>query len=132
MNPSASANLYLCSYSHAAVRWHSDDEFTLGSEEDRRLSVSITCGSTVFQKLRKSSDKDCLPILITLDHGDVPVMDGLTQSECQPCTETDIGGERLNVACLWTKNHSASCPFFEPVQLAASQLVSIVVALDKL
>ena len=50
------------------------------------------------------------PSLITLDHGDLLVMDGLTQSEYVHCTASGLQGPRVNLTFRWVAQHIASCP----------------------
>ena len=51
-----------------------------------------------------------VPSLITLDHGDLLVMDGLTQSEYEHRTVSGLQGPRVNLAYRWVTQHAASCP----------------------
>ena len=51
-----------------------------------------------------------VPSLITLDHGDLLVMDGLTQSEYAHCTASGLQGPRVNLTFRWVAQHIASCP----------------------
>ena len=51
-----------------------------------------------------------VPSLITLDHGDLLVMDGLTQSEYVHCTASGLQGPRVNLTYRWVAQHTASCP----------------------
>ena len=51
-----------------------------------------------------------VPSLITLDHGDLLVMDGLTQSEYVHCTASGLQGPRVNLTFRWVAQHIASCP----------------------
>ena len=51
-----------------------------------------------------------VPSLITLDHGDLLVMGGLTQSEYVHCTASGLQGPRVNLTFLWVAQHIASCP----------------------
>ena len=62
-----------------------------------------------------------VPSLITLDHGDVLVMDGLTQSESVHCTASGLQGPRVNLTLRWvcaahcvlsTRRRSGLCPPF--------------------
>ena len=47
---------------------------------------------------------------ITLNHGDILVMDGLAQSECEQCTEFGLQCPRVNLTYRWVAQHTASCP----------------------
>ena len=59
-------------------------------------------------KVRRGRGK--VPSLITLDHGDLLVMDGLTQSEYVHCTASGLQGPRVNFTFRWVAQHIASCP----------------------
>ena len=61
------------------------------------------------KKLCKSIIKDRVPSLITLDHGDLLVMDGLTQSEYVHCTASGLQGPRVNLTFRLVAQHIASC-----------------------
>ena len=50
------------------------------------------------------------PLSITLDHGDLLVMDGRTQSEYVHCTASGLQGPRVNLTFRWVAQHIASCP----------------------
>ena len=47
---------------------------------------------------------------ITLDHGDVLVMDGSAQSEYLHCTMLGLQGPRVNLTYRWVAQDTASCP----------------------
>ena len=51
-----------------------------------------------------------VPSSITLDHGDLPVMDGPAQSEYEHCTAFGLEGSRVNLSYRWVTQHAASCP----------------------
>ena len=51
-----------------------------------------------------------VPSSIRLDHGDILVMDGLGQSEYEHCTASELQGPRVDLACRWVAQHTASCP----------------------
>ena len=59
-------------------------------------------------KVRRGQGK--VPSLITLDHGDLLVMDGPTQSEYVHCTASGLQGPRVNLKFRWITQHIASCP----------------------
>ena len=61
-----------------------------------------------FMVRRRASGN--VPSSIRLDHGDVLVMDGLAQSECEHCTASVLQGPRVNLAYRWVAQHTASCP----------------------
>ena len=61
------------------IPWHSDDASLFGPPNQPKLTVSMSLGhSVVFQVRRVPFD---VPSSITLDHGDLLVMDGSAQSE---------------------------------------------------
>ena len=92
----------------ACIRWHSDDEPLFGPPNQPKLIVSMSLGHSVeFQVRRASCD---VPFSITLDHGDLLVMDGLTQSEYVHCTASGLQGPRVNITYRWVAQHIASCP----------------------
>ena len=51
-----------------------------------------------------------MPSSITLDHGDLLVMDGSAQSECAHRTVSELQGPRVNLTYRWVSQHAASCP----------------------
>ena len=51
-----------------------------------------------------------VPSPIRLDHGDLLVMDVLTQSEYVHCTASGLQGPRVNLTYRWVTQHTASCP----------------------
>ena len=51
-----------------------------------------------------------VPSSIRLDHGDILVMDGLAQSECEHCTASGLQFPRVNLTYRWVTQHTASCP----------------------
>ena len=53
---------------------------------------------------------DSVTSSITLDHGDVLVMDGSAQSEYLHCTMPGLQGPRVNLTYRWVAQHTASCP----------------------
>ena len=51
-----------------------------------------------------------VPSSITLDHGDLLVMDGSAQSEYAHRTVPGLQGPRVNLTFRWVTQHAASCP----------------------
>ena len=51
-----------------------------------------------------------VPSSITLNHGDVLVMDGSAQSEYLHCMMPGLQGPRVDLANRWVAQHTASCP----------------------
>ena len=69
-------NLNWYSGSGSCIPWHSDNESLFGPPNQPKLTVSMSLGhSVVFQVRRVPGD---VPSSITLDHGDLLVMDGLS------------------------------------------------------
>ena len=91
------------------VRWHSDNEPLFGPQNAPKLIVSVSLGNSVEFKVRRRGQGN-VPSLITLDHGDLLVMDGLTQSEYVHCTASGLQGPRVNLTFRWVAQHIASCP----------------------
>ena len=85
-----------------------------------RLSskVSMSLGNSVEFKVRRRGQGK-VPSLITLDHGDLLVMDGLTQSEYVHCTASGLQGPRVNLTFRWVAQHIASCPLAGVVGLCS-------------
>ena len=101
-------NLNRYSGSRSCIPWHSDNESLFGPPNQPKLIVSMNLGhSVVFQVRRAPSD---VPSLITLDHGDLLVMDGLAQSEYAHRTVPGLQGPRVNLTYRWVTQHTASCP----------------------
>ena len=53
---------------------------------------------------------DSVTSSVTLNHGDVLVMDGSAQSEYLHCTMPGLQGPRVNLTYRWVAQHTASCP----------------------
>ena len=90
------------------IRWHSDNEPLFGPQNAPKLIVSMSLGNSVEFKVRRGQGS--VPSLITLDHGGLLVMDGLTQSEYVHCTASGLQGPRVNLTFRWVAQHIASCP----------------------
>ena len=74
-NVPTGVNLNRYSGSRSCIPWHSDDEPLFGPPSQPELIVSMSIGHSVeFQVRHTPSD---VPSSITLDHGDLLVMDGL-------------------------------------------------------
>ena len=102
-------NLNQYAGSGSIIRWHSDDEPLFGPQYSPQLIVSFSIGNSVeLKERRRALGKG--PSLITLDHGDFLVMDGLTQSEYVHCTASGLQGPRVNLTFRWVAPHIASCP----------------------
>ena len=94
--------------SRSCVRWHSDNESLFGPRDSPELIVSLSLGNPVEFKVRRVSDS--VTSSITLNHGDVLVMDGSAQSEYSHCTMPGLQGPRVNLTYRWVAQHTASCP----------------------
>ena len=94
--------------SRSCVRWHSDNESLFGPRDSPKLIVCLSLGNPVEFKVRRVSDS--VTSSITLNHGDVLVMDGSAQSEYLHCTMPGLQGPRVNLTYRWVAQHTASCP----------------------
>ena len=92
--------------SRSCVRWHSDNESLFGPRDSPKLIVSLSLGNPVEFKVRRVSDS--VTSSITLNHGDVLVMDGSAQSEYLHCTMPGLQGPRVNLSYRWVAQHTAS------------------------
>ena len=101
-------NLNRYSGPSSCIHWHSDNEPLFGPQNSPKLIVSMSLGNSVEFKVRRG--RGSVPSLITLDHGDLLVMDGLTQSEYVHCTASGLQGPRVNLNFRWVAQHIASCP----------------------
>ena len=101
-------NLNRYSGSGSCIPWHSDNESLFGPPNQSKLIVSVSLRhSVVFQVRRVPGD---VPSSITLDHGDLLVMDGSAQSEYAHRTVLGLQGPRVNITYRWVTQHAASCP----------------------
>ena len=107
-NVPTGVNLNRYSGSGSCIPWHSDNESLFGPPNQPKLMVSMSLGhSVVFQVRRALGD---VPSSITLDHGDLLVMDGSAQSEYAHRTVSGLQGPRVNLTHRWVTQHAASCP----------------------
>ena len=91
------------------IPWHRDNERLFGSPSEPKVIVSMSLGHSVLFKLcRRASEKTVTPIW--LDHGDLLVMDGLTQEEFWHSTASELEGPRVNLTYRWISQHIRSCP----------------------
>ena len=88
---------------------HRDNEPLFGPQNEPKLIVSMSLGNSVEFKVRRRVQGE-VPSLITFYHGDLLVMDGLTQSEYVHCTASGLQGPRVNLTFHWVAHHIASCP----------------------
>ena len=63
-----------------------------------------------------------VPSSITLDHGDLLVMDGSAQSEYAHCTVPGLQGPRVNLTYRWVTQHAASCPLAGAVVVCSQRV----------
>ena len=101
-------NLNRYSGPSSSISWHSDNEPLFGPQNSPKLIVSMSLGNSVEFKVRRVQGG--VPSPITLDHGDLLVMDGSTQSEYVHCTASGLQGPRVNLTFRWVAQHIASCP----------------------
>ena len=105
-NVPTEVNLNRYSGSGSCIPWHSDNESLFGPPNQPKLIVSMSLGhSVVFQGRRVPGD---VPPSITLDHGDLVVMDGPAQSEYAHHTVSGLQGPRVNLTYRWVTQHAAS------------------------
>ena len=84
----------------SCIPWHCDNERLFGSPFEPKVIVSMSLGHSVLFKLRRrASEKTVTPIW--LDHGDLLVMDGLTQEEFLHSTASELEGPRVNLTYRW-------------------------------
>ena len=96
--------------SGSCIRWHSDNESLFGPQDSPKLIVSLSLGNPVKFKVRRVSDS--VTSSVTLNHGDILVMDGSAQSEYLHCAMPGLQGPRprVNLTYRWVAQHTASCP----------------------
>ena len=66
--------------------------------------------SVLFKLRRRASENTPSQIRITLDHGDLLVMDGLFQLEYENFTASELELLRVNLTYRWISQHIRSCP----------------------
>ena len=69
-------NLNRYSGPSSCIPWHSDNEPLFGPQNAPKLIVSMSLGNSVEFKVRRRGQGK-VPSLITLDHGDLLVMDAI-------------------------------------------------------
>ena len=128
-------NLNRYSRPSSCIRWHSDNEPLFGPQNAPKLIVGMSLGNSVEFKVRRRMQGK-VPSLITLDHGDLLVMDGLTQSEYVHCTASGLQVPRVNLTYRWVAQHIvwsrfrmmrrylAYCPEEEPSIFRMLDLIS--------
>ena len=93
----------------SCIPWHCDNERLFGSPFEPKVIVSMSLGHSVLFKLRRRTPEKTLS-QIQLDHGDLLVMDGLTQYEYEHSTASELEGPRVNLTYRWISQHIRSCP----------------------
>ena len=93
----------------SCIPWHRDNERLFGYLVEPKVIVSMTLGHSVLFKLRRRTPENTHS-QIRLDHGDLLVMDGLTQSEFEHSTASELEGPRVNLTYRWISQHIRSCP----------------------
>ena len=93
----------------SCIPWHCDNERLFGSPFEPKVIVSMSLGHSVLFKLRRRAPENT-PSQIWLDHGDLLVMDGLTQCEQVHSTASELEGPRVSLTYRWISQHIRSCP----------------------
>ena len=102
-------NRYAGDGSFIFIPWHCDNERLFGSPFEPKVIVSMSLGHSVLSKLRRRTPEKTLS-QIWLDHGDLLVMDGLTQYEYEHSTASELEGPRVDLTYRWISQHIRSCP----------------------
>ena len=102
-------NLNRYSGNGSRIPWHCDNEPLFGSPFEPKVIVSMSLGHSALFKLRRRASENT-PSQIRLDHGDLLVMDGLTQFEYVHSTASELLGPRVNLTFRWISQHIRSCP----------------------
>ena len=92
----------------SCIPWHCDNERLFGSPFEPKVIVSMSLGHSALFKLRRRAPENT-PSQIRLDHGDLLVMDGLTQLEYEHSTAFELKGPRVNLTFRWISQHIRSC-----------------------
>ena len=101
-------NLNLYAGCGSSTPWHSDKEPLFGDQSDPKVIVSMSLGSSVDFRVCRRGRRNA-PSSIGLDHGDLLVMDGLTQSEYEHSTSSELQGRRVNLTYQLISQHTLSC-----------------------
>ena len=83
----------------SCIPWHCDNERLFGSPSAPKVTACTSLRHSVLYKLRRRALENS-PSEVPLDHGDLLVMDGLTQSEYAHSTASELFGPRVNLAGL--------------------------------
>ena len=101
-------NLNRYSGKGSCIPWHCDNERLFGFPFEPKVIVSMSLGHSALFKLRRRAPEKTHS-QIRLDHGDLLVMDGLTQSEYEHSTAFELEGPRVNLTYRWISQHIRSC-----------------------
>ena len=102
-------NLNRYAVPRSCIRWHSDNGPLFGPQYALKLIVSTNLGNSVEFEVHRRSSSD-VPSSITLDHGDLLVMDGPAQLEYAHRMVSELQGPRVNLTYRWVTHHTASWP----------------------
>ena len=91
------------------IAWHCDNERLFGYPCEPKVIVSMSLGHSALFKLRRRASENTHS-QIRLDHGDLLVVDGLTQCEYEHSTASELLGPRVNLTFRWITQHIKSCP----------------------
>ena len=93
-------NLNRYSGNGSRIPWHCDNEGLFGSPFEPKVLVSMSLGISAMFKLRRRAPENTHS-QIRLDHGDLLVMDGLTQLQYEHSTASELLGPRVNLTFRW-------------------------------
>ena len=99
-----SCNVNLSQTDKECVAWHSDNEATFQGMNRNIIIVSLSLGtSRLFEVLRKADTFDSTITQVTLDAGDIVVMEGWFQENWQHRLQrqVDLDQARVNIAWWW-------------------------------
>ena len=107
VNVPTGVNLNQYSGSGSCVPWHTDNESLFGPPNQLKLIVSMSLGHSVVFQVRRV--QGYVPSSMTLDHGDLLVMDGSAQSEYAHRTVPGLEFPRVSLTFCSVTQHAASC-----------------------
>ena len=88
----------------SCIPWHSDSESLFGPPNQPELIVSMSLGNSVEFEVHRRASSD-VQSSITLDHGDLLVMDGLAQLEYAHRTVSGLQGPWVDLTYRWVTSH---------------------------
>ena len=100
-------NLNRYSGNGSCIPWHCDNERLFGSPFEPKVIVSMTLGHSALFKLRRRASENTHS-RIRLDHGELLVMDDLTQLEYEHSMASELLGPRVNLTFRWISQHIRS------------------------